>query len=166
MIAMLAIVLGLDVSQATPAPKRAAYVTRGDVSNLQPDLRQSIAERLKLNLVDGAAPSVDPTLLYIPTEVAEDVCRSSALPLVVSTEAVYTYQNGPNSPAITLAVSEFDCAQHAFVKLAQAVTAPVPVSLPSKMNEEYRAALKRLLNQLAPPPPVTTPGTPIGGPSR
>lgn len=162
MIAMLAVALALDVSQATPPPKRAAYVARGDVSGFQPDLRQSIAERLKVDLVDAAAPSVDSTVTYIPTEVAEDVCRSSGLPLVVSVAAFTSSPNGPNTTAVTLAVSEYDCAQHSFVKIAQAVTSPVTNGRQSAMNEEYRSALKRLLNQLAPPPPGTNPGNSTG----
>jgi hypothetical protein len=129
----------------------AVYMTPLGLPTFQPDLEKAIAERLKVEFVVTRASTFDRTQLYLPTEIFQDVCHDTHLPRVVAANAVTTRPNGPNSSAIVLSVSVYDCVNNLFVNVAQSSTAVVPNTSPAVLNDEYRSALKRLLEQLSPP---------------
>jgi hypothetical protein len=158
---MLMLAASLAFFQTSPPPRvKVAYVVRGSLPGVQPPLEKAIADWLNVEPVEFAASSLDPSVMYLPNEVAQDVCRRSGMQTVLSGYGFISHPTSMQRTTINLAVTEYDCPTHTFTALAQQTTPDLPVTSTAALTAEYQSALKRLLIELAPPSP--SPGASSG----
>jgi hypothetical protein len=151
MMLMLAATLAFFQSSSPPPKVKVAYVARGSLPGLNPPLEKAIGDWLNVQTVEFQASSLDPSVMYLPNEIAQDVCSRSGMQTVLSGYGFISHPTSSSRSTITLAITEYDCPTHTFTALAEQTTPDLPVTSTSALTAEYQSTLKRLLIELAPP---------------
>jgi hypothetical protein len=84
MMLMLAASLAFFQSSSPPPKVKVAYVARGSLPGLNPPLEKAIGDWLNVQTVEFQASSLDPSVMYLPNEIAQDVCSRSGMQTVLS----------------------------------------------------------------------------------
>jgi len=107
----------------------AVYMTPLGLPTFQPDLEKASPSGQSRVRGDEAS-TFDRTQLYFDRDLPRRLPRH-ALAARCRRKRVTTRPNGPNSSAIVLSVSVYDCVNNLFVNVAQSSTAVVPNTSPA-----------------------------------
>jgi len=132
---------------------RAAYVSEGEYPAVPP-MREAIAARLRLELVDHPRLPAD---FFKPVDYPR-ICRETKLAWVVSAGGSAAFQFNPRVVVqLELKATVYDCAQGAIVGSSEAKSGTVPSAEFRTLRDQYPATLSALLKGLVIRTAVATP---------